>query len=176
MYGRGICLLFSEHGLKWQGSLEDFPKNKRAGGWAPLLFPAPAPIHRHLHEPAQHQHSPPALLTASSSFTLLWTCPFQPDLFLPQTLQTLSAPSLHSNVPSVGVLFKVLLQNGNVHTAPMGSTTPNWLLPQGERKIIAHTSPTEVPAVGWGQTSGLTRGPTQQQNLRDNTGKCPVVW
>jgi len=42
-------------------------------------------------------------------------------------------------------------------------------------KITTHTSPAVAPAVGWGQTFGLTAYPAHQKKSfsGDNTGKAP---
>ena len=40
-------------------------------------------------------------------------------------------------------------------------------------KEKAHTSLTVAPAVGWGQTSGLTAAPPTTQVIQDRTGEVP---
>ena len=53
------------------------------------------------------------------------------------------------------------------------STTPSWLMPLEERKIIAHTSSTEVPAMGWGRHMVRLQAPyTNKTFSEDNTGKA----
>lgn len=76
----------------------------------------------------------------------LWTCP--------------------SDMPWARTHPKWYHKPGSVQAAPLGArSTAKRLLHQGKGRITTRTRPTAAPAMGWGQTSGLTAGLATSKNF-----------